>query len=760
VFVSFAQSNFPEYWHSANTNPEYEPSEGVVEEVCLYDMKPNSAGDNKHMQKLPAYYGILCSSAKSSRRKTGMLMFLAVSILLPMPAIADTVLVAAKPWASKAAKKSTARSAKSNPSKKDAAGDAAATDANNSSGLTPNAVPSSDATGSTLPAVPSTSSGDLNKVPNLDSLGALTPPPLPPEPAVNHSANRTMDIGPVQVGPLIQIASLKPIRLEASYNEPLTLRDALIYSIDNNLPIKVSRETWNSQRYLFNAALGGFLPNFSMNYNLTHTRVFPSTTTNSRVFQVGLSQPVFQGGRVLYGALAQYYRQKGWNYSYRGTINDTLLDVYSKYNNLLLNRALLQIRIKSVETSEAQLRLNEQLYSAGTGTRFAVMQSRTQLALDRQSLLLQQVAVRQSAIALAFSMNLPLAINAVPAETSVTESALVDESLNINDLLNTSLVRRPELRQYEFFRLAAARNVQVQAAQYYPTVTIFGQYNRTSVDVHGNGGGGSGNNSASSVSNNPSGGGTFPSVQSTVNPTVPSSNSNTNTSTQAANSSNAANGTFQAGTQQSGALIGGASTGTSTTGLSQSGLSSPGGASANPGSFGASGANAQLGNTGVGGFSGGNGITNSASFGVQMNWSLAGLGYTTSQNILSARALARQALLQANQQLLLVSQQVRSSYLNALTAREQIDVAAAAVASSGEALRLANLRVQTGVGTNLELIQAQRDYITALVNQAQAIISSNQAQAQLLRDTGLISVETLTSGYHPRIGSLPDSQTH
>jgi outer membrane protein TolC len=93
---------------------------------------------------------------------------------------------------------------------------------------------------------------------------------------------------------------------------------------------------------------------------------------------------------------------------------------------------------------------------------------------------------------------------------------------------------------------------------------------------------------------------------------------------------------------------------------------------------------------------------------------------------------------------------VRSDYVTALSAREQIDNAAYGVDSSQEALRLAGLRLKSGYGTNLELITAQRDYINALYSQAQAIVASNLAQAQLLHDTGVLSTETLTSGYRRR----------
>ena len=73
------------------------------------------------------------------------------------------------------------------------------------------------------------------------------------------------------------------------------------------------------------------------------------------------------------------------------------------------------------------------------------------------------------------------------------------------------------------------------------------------------------------------------------------------------------------------------------------------------------------------------------------------------------------------------------------------------VDSSAEELRLAELRLGTGVGTNLELIQAQRDYITALTTQAQAIVGSNLAQAQLLHDTGIISMDTILHGYQGNV---------
>ena len=468
---------------------------------------------------------------------------------------------------------------------------------------------------------------------------------LPAEPTSDHNVNKTLDLGPLRQSTLVPFANSKTIRLEASYNEPMSLREALSYLLANNLSIKIAKESDTYQRIQFYNQLTDTLPNFSMGYTLTNSTIRPNTTSFSRVFQPTVRYPVFTGGNVLYTALAQYYRQKGWHESYKVSINDALLDVYLKYTNLVLNNALMQVRAKSLAISQSQLELNNTLYKSGNGTQFAIMQSRTQLAADRQALLTQQVAVRQAAMALAFALNFPMAVNLVPRDEVISEQSIIDHNVSIEDLLDLALKNRPDLRQYEFFRIAAARNVAVAASPLYPQASLFTSYTHSTTNIF------------------------------------------------------------------------------------------PGKATSSTGSI-----------AGAGVFGG---LFNTYQQGFSISMSLPNLGATYIFNIVSARALSRQAQLQANQELLLVTEQVRAAYLTAITAREQIDTAAYGVASAAEALRLANLRLQTGLGSNLELIQAQRDYVTALTNQAQAIVISNQAQAQLLHDMGLISADNLLDGYQP-----------
>jgi len=133
-------------------------------------------------------------------------------------------------------------------------------------------------------------------------------------------------------------------------------------------------------------------------------------------------------------------------------------------------------------------------------------------------------------------------------------------------------------------------------------------------------------------------------------------------------------------------------------------------------------------------------------FSVQLNWRLKGFGTVDAFNVQQARWQARQANLQAQKELQTVLEQVRNSYLQILDKERNIEESSNEVDSSLEELRLAELRKSSGLGINLDIITAQRDYTQALVDKAQAIVNFNIAQAQLVHDMGLISVNALTSG--------------
>ncbi|MFN6070095.1 MAG: TolC family protein, partial [Pseudanabaena sp.] len=118
--------------------------------------------------------------------------------------------------------------------------------------------------------------------------------------------------------------------------------------------------------------------------------------------------------------------------------------------------------------------------------------------------------------------------------------------------------------------------------------------------------------------------------------------------------------------------------------------------------------------------------------GATISWTLYDGGKTAAQvdQFKADQATAESKFEQAARQ---ARFDVESAYINQRSRFQQIGTATKAVKQAEEALRLARLRLDAGVGTQLEVLTAESDFTRADVNRVQAIIGYNQARANLER---------------------------
>jgi outer membrane protein TolC len=129
--------------------------------------------------------------------------------------------------------------------------------------------------------------------------------------------------------------------------------------------------------------------------------------------------------------------------------------------------------------------------------------------------------------------------------------------------------------------------------------------------------------------------------------------------------------------------------------------------------------------------------------GVAVEWTLPGLGSIAAANVQSAKWVARKAQLEFNYKLARVYEEVRDAYLESLEAENLIKETTDMVESTKEQLNVAVTRMEEGVGIDVDVINAQRDYTSALVDKASAIAKFDSAQVKLLRTIGKISYDTV-----------------
>jgi outer membrane protein TolC len=459
-----------------------------------------------------------------------------------------------------------------------------------------------------------------------------------------------------------------PYDLDADSSAKITLHDVLTTALLSNLDIKIANQDALAKRWDAVNAFSGFLPNIGNEINfqgLSGAYVTPAgfeipihnafLTTNS-----GLTWTVFKGGAILHNFRESKHNYKASVAAAKGTLNDVLEQVTNDFYNLVLNEVMLQIRVKQVETTNALVLVNKDLYANGVNTQLDVLQAQYQLSMDRQQLIQQQVARRQAAVKLATSINLDPEVDLMPRDRLVSKIQLVDPRLSPNDLIKLAIDNRQELKRYEELRLAAKEQVKVTKAALLPVVSTQGTV-----------------------------------IGSMSRATSLSSNSGT-------------------GLSSAGVGVGPASV----TALPVSGESL-----------------------------GPKDWTMRSLFvlGVDVQWNLGGLGVQQVAQINTARADARKASLEFNRSLAQIYQEVRDAYLSSLAAENLIIETTDTVNYGTEELRVAEVRLKDGIGTSLDVINAERDYINALVAKANAIIQYDESQAKLLHAIGRLSVDTLTS---------------
>lgn len=97
----------------------------------------------------------------------------------------------------------------------------------------------------------------------------------------------------------------------------------------------------------------------------------------------------------------------------------------------------------------------------------------------------------------------------------------------------------------------------------------------------------------------------------------------------------------------------------------------------------------------------------------------------------------------------LIRFRVEQAYANLISNYENIGTTTIALEQAREALRLARLRFQAGVGTQTDVINAENDLTRAEGNRVTAILGYNQALATLRRETSNLPIPVRTGLYSP-----------
>jgi outer membrane protein TolC len=263
----------------------------------------------------------------------------------------------------------------------------------------------------------------------------------------------------------------------AELPSPLDLRGAIGYALDHNFSILQSRETIRLQEGVIIQVRGREIPNLSaqgqwQRNDAAISELYPPSTSLWNV-ELMATQTLYAGGGVESSIRNAKFTRDAAAFDLQTTIDSALLDVRTKFYNVLLAREKIRVEEENVRLYEHQLADTKNQFTTGTVSNFEVLRAKVFLANAQPTLITARNSYRIAIEQLRQSLGTPTA--AVFPDV-VGDLDVEPASFDPDAALAAAHEHRPELRRLGRLQDASDQSVKTARSGFYPSVQAFGAY--------------------------------------------------------------------------------------------------------------------------------------------------------------------------------------------------------------------------------------------------------------------------------------------
>jgi outer membrane protein len=279
--------------------------------------------------------------------------------------------------------------------------------------------------------------------------------------------------------------------------ELLTLEECIKIAIERNLQLHSTMEGVVGSEFRRKEAITNFLPLWTGQYGFTRysypafvgnlgggiSGLTSTGTPNVYNFNTTVSQPLFTGGLNLANYRLGKIGVDLSNESVETVKRDIVLQVRVGYINILRAQKFLDVAQQAVKQFEAQLAVTKAFFEVGIVAKNDVLQAEVRLANARQSLV---KAENDLAVAKAsFNILLRRDINTLLEIVDIL--GYQPFPMGFEASLEEALQQRPEIKTAQLNVYQAKEGVKIARSGFFPTLSIGGNYSRSSdkYDLHG-----------------------------------------------------------------------------------------------------------------------------------------------------------------------------------------------------------------------------------------------------------------------------------
>lgn len=269
---------------------------------------------------------------------------------------------------------------------------------------------------------------------------------------------------------------------DAGYMVPdeLTLNYALAFALDNNFAIRQAKERLRQQEGILVEVRSQQIPNVGATASYSRNDRELSATGENRNWGLSVTarQVLFSGGGVRASVQAQRLALDAAVLQLQAVINLALLDVRTKFYNVLVSRERIKVQEQNVELLGRQLQDVRNRFEAGTVSNFEVLRAEVAVANAQVPLITARnsfrLAIEELRQSLGFTTTDGANLGRIPNFVGTLEFA--PAQVDLASALASAKERRPDLQRLRRLEQAAEQNVVVRKSDLYPDLALAGSY--------------------------------------------------------------------------------------------------------------------------------------------------------------------------------------------------------------------------------------------------------------------------------------------
>jgi outer membrane protein len=261
-----------------------------------------------------------------------------------------------------------------------------------------------------------------------------------------------------------------------------TLQEAIEIALADNVSLAKARESLEGARADVLSGWSGVLPRISGSISrsdmLSVTPGAPDTESESYGASVGLSQTLLSGST--FARIAGAHRSKtAQELSLNSTTRDVVFQVKQGYYGLLKSERLRDVQAEALELAQEQLRKTESLFDLGSASRSDLLKAQVQVGQAELALISAEKAAETARASLCYLLGID-----VTSDLEVVDPPQEEAEEEVLDFdVGEAVARRPDIRAWEQYVVAARRSLLASKAGRWPELDLSVGYSKDGGDL-------------------------------------------------------------------------------------------------------------------------------------------------------------------------------------------------------------------------------------------------------------------------------------